>query len=232
MSKPALILMARSPIPAKSKTRLLPVLSPEQTVELQYAFLEDLARILSKMDLATILYYLPSEDDSRLKSLFPFAHSFLEQKPADLGERMHYGLSHCLDMGFEKACLIGSDLPEMRADLLIEAFRFLDYKDAVLGPAKDGGYYLVGLKKAYSPLFQDKEYSHSHVFEEALESLNEGNLATHILPALDDIDTPEDLVRLYKRIKGNNSSTARILEEYDEFIKRSPRKSKSTRLSG
>ena len=96
--------------------------------------------------------------------------------------------------GSQKVIIVGTDIPDLSKEVIIKAFELLDSNDVVIGPAKDGGYYLLGMKKMHTKLFDKIEYSTSSVLSETLLKIKELNLTYHLLPELRDIDTEEDLL--------------------------------------
>lgn len=109
-----------------------------------------------------------------------------------LGERMNNAFNQLLD-NYGKVVLIGSDLPEISAELIEEAFEKLDTNDLVIGPAEDGGYYLIALKAPQPTLFSDIEYSKAEVFEQTLARAEAEKLKVASLKKLRDVDTLADL---------------------------------------
>ena len=105
---------------------------------------------------------------------------------------MKNAFKELFDMGYEKVAIIGSDCFELTAAIIREAFALLKNKDAVIGPAKDGGYYLLGMKKMIEPVFENKQWSTDSVFRETINDLTENNFSFACLPVLTDVDTEED----------------------------------------
>jgi rSAM/selenodomain-associated transferase 1 len=115
------------------------------------------------------------------------------QKGPDLGERMAHAFAWAFVHGYEEVIIIGSDCAELKYELLNEAFEKLKQYDAVIGPAKDGGYYLLGLKEVFAPVFINKQWSTDTVFAETLQDLEEAGKSVYQLPVLSDIDTMADI---------------------------------------
>ncbi|MGC1630842.1 MAG: TIGR04282 family arsenosugar biosynthesis glycosyltransferase, partial [Gelidibacter sp.] len=113
------------------------------------------------------------------------------QKGEDLGERMSNAFSELLEIGYEKVIIIGSDLLDLDAELVNTAFAQLEFNDVVIGPATDGGYYLLGLKNLYPNLFENKTWGTSSVLKDTLNDLQSSKI--HLLKELNDIDTFEDM---------------------------------------
>ena len=116
------------------------------------------------------------------------------QRGNDLGEKMLNAFSDGFSEGYKNIVLIGSDLPDMSASILNQAFNQLKNKSVVFGPAEDGGYYLVGLSALESNIFENKPWSKSHLLSTTLQELKDQRVEFSLLDTLNDIDTYEDLV--------------------------------------
>ncbi len=115
------------------------------------------------------------------------------QRGDDLGERMLNAFDWGFGKGYKKIVLIGTDCFDLKVTHIEEAFDELDRNDLVVGPAKDGGYYLIGLKKKMPAIFQNKKYSHDKVLNELLVEVATADASFHLLEQLLDIDTLQDL---------------------------------------
>lgn len=115
------------------------------------------------------------------------------QKGPDLGKRMQYAFQRSFNESFEKAVIIGSDCSALTTDIIRQAFQALDTHRVVIGPARDGGYYLLGMSQYYPDIFTDKSWSTPFVLTETIEQLQEQNISYTLLPKLNDIDTYKDL---------------------------------------
>lgn len=211
----AIIVFTRVPVAGKTKTRLMKVFSASFCRDLHMAMLKDLHRSVCSLGENLLVYYTPGGDPGILKELLPFAVDFRKQRGADLGERMHRALSEALEE-YEKVLLLGSDVAELEPELLRKAFSLLDDHQVVLGPSADGGYYLVGLKKAQPALFTDKTYSTPHVLREAILEAQRRELKVGLLPILHDIDEPEEVFMLKRRLK-KEGATKDLLEGIHDF---------------
>ncbi len=128
------------------------------------------------------------------------------QQGNDLGERMQYAFEQTWQQGTEKVLLIGSDCPGMNPSIITSGLDYLQQHDLVLGPASDGGYYLIGLsarlgerehgKHDLACLFQDINWGTDQVLAQTLTQAHKNNFSFALLPQLHDIDRPEDLVHL------------------------------------
>ena len=161
------------------------------------AMIQDLQENLT--GLTDIIFPMP--DRWHANGVGPFRPSRL-QRGKDIGERMEKALSSSFDEGLEKVILIGSDIPQLRVEIICDCFRWLEECDMVLGPSLDGGYYLIGfstqgfrlVQEASKPrLFRDMSWSTEKVYQETLKRAHALGLSLSIAPMLLDIDTLDDL---------------------------------------
>jgi rSAM/selenodomain-associated transferase 1 len=115
------------------------------------------------------------------------------QEGEDLGERMYNAFKNGFEAEYRQIIGIGSDLPDISADILSEGFDSLNEKDTVFGPAKDGGYYLLGMNQMYDQIFTEKPWSTDRLLDITLKGLHQDQLSSTLLTELNDIDTLEDL---------------------------------------
>lgn len=211
--KRAVICFTRVPKAGQTKTRLLPILSAEQCRGLHLAFLNDLAELYKHFPADLFVAYTDDPDWTPLREIFPAAKGFFPQEGADLGAKMLHAMETVLKQGYDACVLTGSDLPLLSAEQLESGFSALEKADVTLGPTSDGGYYLVGFQKPCPELFTDQQYGGSTVWENTLAAAKQAGYS--VCPALpcDDVDTPDDLRALWKRIAHNGSHTARFLEQ-------------------
>ena len=160
----AIIFFTRSPIPGKTKTRMQPYLSPNECANLHKALIRDIYRQCSKAKADIFVYYTPQEGLCRLQNIIGNKNKYEVQSGKDLGEKMYNAIAKVLDLGYESCLLMGSDIAEFRAKYLDIAFDKLENADIVFGKTVDGGYYLVGMKKAVKEVFEVKKYGNSDVF--------------------------------------------------------------------
>lgn len=194
-----LLLFTKRAEPGRVKTRLIGELTAEQAAELQTAFLEDLEERMSRgrFELRLAWALEPGE---------PLPESSivgLRQTGANLGERLFAGLEQTAE-GFDSVAAIGSDHPEIPLSLVHQAFdKLASGTDVVLGPASDGGYYLIAVNRGTlrPEIFRDIPWSSSKVLATTLERCRELGLKVELLPAGYDVDTPADLVRLSNHLQ-------------------------------
>ncbi|MCB0489902.1 MAG: TIGR04282 family arsenosugar biosynthesis glycosyltransferase, partial [Cyclobacteriaceae bacterium] len=120
---------------------------------------------------------------------------FKKQKQVgdDLGQRMQNAFEYAFAAGYEQACIIGTDCLELNTEILAGAFRQFENGDTVIGPAEDGGYYLLGLKQIIPTLFLNKRWSTDSVLFDTIEDFKKLQLSFIELETLNDVDTEDDL---------------------------------------
>ncbi|TAN39290.1 MAG: glycosyltransferase [Nitrospirae bacterium] len=192
-------LMIKYPEPGRVKTRLARVIGPEQAALISRQTAETVVRQTSPDDRADIRYdryifYDPPDRGQDFVSWLP-DEAFILQSGRDVGERMDAAVRHLIGLGAARAVITGADIPGLSREILVQAFELLDHADVVLGPALDGGYYLIGMKKPMPELFHDIPWSSPEVLSETLKVLSRLNRSYSLLPALSDLDTIEDLHR-------------------------------------
>ncbi|HZP81693.1 MAG TPA: TIGR04282 family arsenosugar biosynthesis glycosyltransferase [Chthonomonadaceae bacterium] len=200
----AVIVMAKRPQAGQTKTRLCPPFTPEQAALLAEVFLRDTVTNLQRADCAeVVLAYTPLEAEDWFAAQFP-GLARISQPDGDLGTRMNAVLEAAWRLRYQPCVLVGADSPDLPAETLRAAFDALrpgpEGSDLVLGPAEDGGYYLLGLKGRQPSLFESIAWSTEHVFAQTLERAHALNLRVRQLPLWYDLDTPADLDRLRARL--------------------------------
>ena len=196
-----MIIFTREPEPGLTKTRLMPYYTPEQCAEIHRCMLKDIGRQAKQVDADVIVSHTGGEPVF-LKSVFDERRcAFTRQRGEDLGMRMRNAISDALDAGYEKAVLIGTDIPEIEAESLEAAFALLDAYDTILGPTADGGYYLIGMKEVYPEAFNVKTYGTASVFEETLASIGRSGHTAGTADTYHDIDIPEDITGYRQRMR-------------------------------
>lgn len=193
MNNRALIIFAKSPRGADVKTRLSGHVTDEERLGLYVSLLTNTIEKLKDIPgVDTLIAYSPPEDGDYFSGFGP---GTFPQSGGDIGERMHNALGRVLKEGYGKAVLVGVDIPGLSPSTIIRAFELLKDSALVFGPARDGGYYLVGMKKPVREIFQDIPWSTAHTLAETLKKASELVLSTALTEKLSDIDTKEDLKR-------------------------------------
>ena len=195
---PCLAVMGKQPERGKVKTRIAAVLDEDRAVELYRCALHDtLALALSIADVAHVLSYAPPRGSTRsyFEQEAP-GFALVPQQGATLGERIIATLAP-LFRRYSPVVLIGSDSPDLPAELIDRAFELLcGHTDVVLGPAHDGGYYLIGMRSMHASLFERIEWSTAVVAQQTRARASEAGLRTAELPPWHDLDTVADLETL------------------------------------
>ncbi|HZW82092.1 MAG TPA: TIGR04282 family arsenosugar biosynthesis glycosyltransferase, partial [Candidatus Deferrimicrobium sp.] len=188
------------PKPGETKTRLMTQISGEECVMLHLACLRDICHTVKDLDVQGYVYFtetnevdLPPQIIKRL------------QRGYDLGQRLYNAAVEVL-AEYDKLIFLGADLPNLTADLLQKAIDYLDEFDTVIGPATDGGYYLLGIRNAHAKLFADIEWGGAKVLDQTIEQIAESKLSYILLESKNDIDTWEDLIDFYEGNKVRNTS--------------------------
>lgn len=215
--------MAKAPIAGAVKTRLVPFLTADEAAELAQALLLDQIEHLCALENADLyLAFAPPEEEMRMRRLAPTRFALFPQSEGDLGARMQNIFTYLFAQGHGAVVLIGADLAPVPLEYFAEAFTYLDREKspfhpplskhvlstaeggerggfagaqdrAVLGPSKDGGYYLIGLNRPSPELFTEMTWSHHQVLAQTLVKLRTGGVPTLQLNQWFDIDRPEDL---------------------------------------
>jgi len=199
MADKLLIIFARNPVQGKVKTRLAQGIGDEEALKIYHELLDFTIEESSKVSADKTLYYSDFLPEQNLNSDFELTL----QSGEDLGERMKNAFSEGFKKGYGRIILIGSDSFEIDANDIQKAFFMLNDKDTVIGPATDGGYYLIGLKAPFEPIFTNKPWSTNVIFKRTYLELMLYNKTIALLEEKSDIDTMEDLEEHYK--KNNNS---------------------------
>lgn len=191
MAEDCLIIFLRNPELGKVKTRLAATVGDDTALAIYLRLLQKTRLAAEEVDVDRALFYSEYADreDSWANELF---HKAL-QHGYSLGERMQNAFQQQFEAGYKKVCIIGTDCWELSATVIEEAFNLLNRFDCVLGPAEDGGYYLLGMKKLLPDFFENKNWGTDTVLEETLRDIQHHELTYALLPTLRDIDDESDL---------------------------------------
>jgi len=190
----AIVQFAKASRPGRVKTRLEPALSPDACASLQAALVGDVwERVTSSSADARFLY---CDIDWAPYQQIAGAERFRLQREGDLGARMLGCFDELAAEGFDRIVIVGSDSPTLPVELVDRAIEALAECDAVLGPAEDGGYYLVGCRAPDKKMFGGVEWSSERTFAQTEAAFSKVGFSTFALPPWWDVDTPADLLRL------------------------------------
>jgi uncharacterized protein len=200
MEDAALVIMARYPEAGKTKTRLARSIGDEEVRELYQAFLADLAHRFAMTPFTLCWAYTPIERDyqSFIRTIvteYAEHMRYFPQQGQDFGDRLHNAFRWTQEQGFSRTILIGSDSPQISREVIEQAYRGLDDADVVLGPAEDGGYYLIAMRAAHD-VFSNIPMSTEVVLQMTIEAAQRQALKVHTLETLFDVDELPELLRL------------------------------------
>jgi rSAM/selenodomain-associated transferase 1 len=191
-----LLVFVRAPELGRVKTRLAAAIGDGAALRVYRRLAEHtlaIARELAMEDVEVRVHYAPGGAGEAVRGWLGEGPIYLPQAEGDLGMRMRDAFERAFADGAERVVIVGSDLPELSAPLLRRAFGLLDGAAAVIGPARDGGYYLLGLPGMIDGIFDGIEWSTPGVLAATLERLRAAEIDPAMLPVLADVDTVEDL---------------------------------------
>jgi rSAM/selenodomain-associated transferase 1 len=191
-SKKALIVFQKNPVLGKVKTRLAATLGEEQALKIYMQLLQHTYSMINQLQSIDTFIYFSEEFEPGMDNSFLCNVQFRVQNGIDLGSRMKNAFDQVLCEGYEKAVVIGTDCPGITTAIINEAFKKLNLTEVVFGPAEDGGYYLLGLKKIDFNLFNKMTWSNQHVLSESIRRLNLDHISFKLLEMLSDIDNESD----------------------------------------
>lgn len=186
-----LIIFYRNPVLGKVKTRLAKTMGDVQALNVYQKLAGHTNDITLHLPIDKAVFYSDSVD-----AFDRWSNSSYEkrlQKGNNLGERMSNAFDTAFTSGYQIVCIIGTDCFELSAAIIEEGFNRLSSHDAVIGPATDGGYYLLGMKQFRGDIFKNKRWSTDSVFEETLRDFKTHGIRYHRLAMLSDVDEEKDL---------------------------------------
>ena len=201
----ALLVFAKTPKPGKVKTRLLTAVSADVAAALHAACIEDTLRLARQMRGCDAFVFAAGGTGyfrRFVKKQGSVARmQVLPQRGADLGARMENAFRKCFAMGYREVVVIGTDTPWMGVERVRRAFAVLKANDVVIGPAEDGGYYLLGMRKMVAEIFRGIPWSTERVLELTLKQIAPLKLRKKLVWRDFDLDRPEDLERTARMLK-------------------------------
>ncbi|MFW6127228.1 MAG: TIGR04282 family arsenosugar biosynthesis glycosyltransferase [Thermodesulfobacteriota bacterium] len=193
---PVLIIFSRFPEPETSKTRLIPALGAVGAARLQEEMTRHTLRIAAELAQdypVQVEVHFAGGDEGLMRQVFGEDFPYRHQVVGNLGEKMQTALEGALGQGASRAAVIGTDCPNLTARRLRQAFEALNTWELVLGPAYDGGYYLIGCRRVWPQLFIDMPWGTDQVLARTLAAARGAGLNPYVLEPLPDVDRPEDL---------------------------------------
>lgn len=205
-NKNLIITFTRNPELGKVKTRLAKTIGEASALAIYIKLLEHTESVLRNIDSDKAVYYSVKirENDLWDSNIYQKHQQFGD----DLGIRMQNAFKAGFDAGYSKIVIVGSDLHDLQPKHITQAFDALDTNDVTIGPAEDGGYYLLGMKTLYKDVFENKNWGTETVFDDTIKNLK--NESVFLLEQLNDVDTYEDI---------KNNHTLKALIEHDKTYK-------------
>lgn len=216
----ALIIFSKAPDPGSAKSRLGPILNPEERARLQAALILDTLALTDPLPVQRVL-----------AAASPVDHPFLarcgeersipliRQEGESLGDRMRNAFDWGFGRGFQRVVLIGSDAPTLPTDFIRQAFDHLHHLPRVIGPSRDGGYYLIGSRPPLADLFSGVPWGSDQVLVETLQKVNAQKLDCALLPFWYDIDRPADLIFLKEMLELHERQGRPLPKETHHFLR-------------
>jgi rSAM/selenodomain-associated transferase 1 len=206
----AIGIMCKAPVPGRTKTRLAAVIGPQRAADLSACFLRDIAATIEAVPdgLGRRGYgvYAPAGAEAQLREILPPSFGLLLQADANFDNVLIGAVRDLLGRGHDCVILVNSDGPTLPARLLLEAIDLLRRPQdrMVLGPAVDGGYYLIGLKAAHRHLFTGIRWGTDLVARQTLERASEIDLEVALLPEWYDVDDAQSYGWLREELAGRS----------------------------
>lgn len=201
----ALAVAAKAPRPGTVKTRLQPLLSADEATELYRCFLKDTIESMENVSAAQIVIsYTPAGGERYFDGVLTNGHRMIAQRGESFGDRLYYALEDLLREGFDTASIMDADSPTLPREYIAQTFEELARPGdrVVLGPASDGGYYLIGIKRPHRRLFEEIAWSTPSVLAETVDRAAQIGLEVKLLPEWYDVDDTGDFERLKREILG------------------------------
>jgi hypothetical protein len=197
------IIFTRYPEVGKTKTRMIPVLGAQGAANLQRQMTEytltTVKQLQGQFPVSIAIFYTGG-NLQLVKTWLKNGYDYVNQGEGDLGVRLSSAFQRAFEQGMTKVIIIGIDCPDITASILRHGFEMLNHHDLVLGPALDGGYYLIGTKRPIPELFKDIFWGTGEVLQQTKAIAAKLDLKMAFLPPLADIDRPEDL-SIWQRVK-------------------------------
>jgi len=216
----AIIVFTRFPIEGKVKTRLAKNMGNKFAVSLFRVCAEHTFKELLKVRETGLELFLFCSEENEIEQVKQWTgnnFNCYSQQGSDLGLKMQNAFEVVFKKGYKKVIIIGTDAPDVSMNLVQNAISVLDNYSVVIGPANDGGYFLLGFKSKLIDLFSGIEWSTDSVFDNTIEKLNNSKTNYFMLDGLTDIDTLEDLQYWLKHYKGDAAHPIKVfLETYNK----------------
>jgi len=196
MNENLLIVFVKYPAPGTVKQRLAQQIGMDAAAKIYRQIAEAVVNNTAPQDAtdyAVEICFDPKDDMHLVRSWLTSSDRFSSQRGDGLGARMRNAFICAFESGFKRVILIGSDCPDISSQIILQGFAHLQQKDIVIGPAYDGGYYLIGLRQPREEIFQDIEWGTEKALQQTCDKIKVAGLFFSLLPTLRDIDRVEDL---------------------------------------
>jgi rSAM/selenodomain-associated transferase 1 len=196
MSENLLIVFVKYPAPGTVKHRLAQHIGTDAAAKIYRQIAEAVVSNTVPKDTAEYaveICFDPKDDKHLVRTWLASCDRLSSQQGNSLGERMRNAFICAFESGFKRVILIGSDCPDISREIILQGFAHLQQTDIVIGPAYDGGYYLIGLRQPREGIFQDIEWGTANVFQQTCDKIKAAGLSFILLPKLRDVDRVEDL---------------------------------------
>ena len=219
MGKRCLLVFVKYPELGNVKTRLSAEIGDERAVELYRVMVEDLLTTVKKLDMSVIICYDPKEKGIDLMKWLGAGPLYYAQEGRDLGARLENAFYYAYSKSFTDVMVIGSDMPDLSLQELNDAFDALDTTEAVIGPAHDGGYYLLGFNRSgfFLDVFKDIPWSTNMVYMETWSKIRKRGKMVEVLEEKSDIDTFFDLEHLWQKNLDTWFKDSKTMQWISEF---------------
>ena len=206
---------AKQPLAGQAKTRLAQTTSPEWAQRVAQALLEDSLDRFSRIQASRAIVYAPATAAAFFSPLAQGRYDLIPQCDGDLGHRLHHFFANARRHGYSRIIAVGADSPTLPIDYVEHAFTALEAHDVVIGPAQDGGYYLIGGSLQELAIFDDIPWSSTRVLEVTIECVQKASARLALLPPWYDVDTAADWATLCadvraKRLAGLDPGVPRL----------------------
>jgi rSAM/selenodomain-associated transferase 1 len=216
-------IFAKQPLAGQAKTRLAQATSPEWAQRVAQALLEDSLDRFSRIQASRAIVYAPATAAAFFSPLAQDRYDLISQCDGDLGHRLHHFFANARRHGYSRIIAVGADSPTVPIDYVEHAFAVLEAHDVVIGPAQDGGYYLIGSGLQELAIFDNIPWSSTRVLEVTIECVQKASARLALLPPWYDVDTAADWAMLCadvraKRLAGLDPGVPRVEQLMQEFV--------------
>lgn len=201
--KKAIIIFTRIPVAGETKTRLGNYYTDQECAELHSCFLHDYAEIIDKIDVDVFIIYNGKADINILKNIFEQNRiiAYIEQRGENIGEKMSNAFLDVFSREYDSVILLGSDVPSVSENDLIEAFKNLQSNDMIIAGVEDGGYYLIGMNEIHDEIFCIDKYGNEKVLDKTLAVMKKERMSFALLDEKFDVDLEKDLVKFEEEVE-------------------------------